>query len=226
MQTTNIEQRIKADLWRSFGTNKRPAEWDGRNFGGGKLSQRYWEYFKAVEMLDLDEHSILLDIGGGSPRTGLGFFAHLVRPYVRRVIVVDPNVFENVPLIDNVSVYREAATPRFLERLLETNLNITHIVSISVLEHIEDQMRRDMISVINEWFNGSAFVSTFEFHARTCHFESQLTSASVSELFKPFTHFYLSRLESSPVFCENSFDDKLQIPRWYPLAVKFERFMN
>jgi hypothetical protein len=52
---------IKRELWKRSGTSQFPFEWDGNMYGGGKLSQRFLEYFKAVEMLDLDNDSIVLD---------------------------------------------------------------------------------------------------------------------------------------------------------------------
>lgn len=64
-----ITQRLKQELWHRFGSKEHPAEWDGHVYGGGKLSQRFWEYFKAIELLSLDANSIVLDIGGGSPQT-------------------------------------------------------------------------------------------------------------------------------------------------------------
>ncbi len=69
-QSTSMTNKLKAELWKRFGSKAHPAEWDGHVYGGGKLSQRFWEYFKAVELLELDGDSVVVDIGGGSPVTG------------------------------------------------------------------------------------------------------------------------------------------------------------
>jgi hypothetical protein len=222
MQT--LERHIKADLWRMFGSQDTPAEWDGLNYGGGKLSQRYWEYLKAVELLDLGPDSVVLDIGGGSRKTGMGFFATLIHRYVKKVIIVDPSIDEYQKAPDNVVFIREYIGPVELKKILNTNINISHIVSLSVLEHIPDDLRPGMIKAINDCFNGQVFVATFEYHAKKCFFDDQLTAKTISNTFKPFTNFYLSRFESSPVWCENAFNPADDTPRWYPLAVKFEQF--
>src|SRR5512145_3221811 len=75
---------IKKNLWKLYGTVEHPAEWDGIVFGGGKISQRFWEYFTAIEMLDLDKNAVVLDIGGGK-----GFFAKVIAPFVKKVIILD-----------------------------------------------------------------------------------------------------------------------------------------
>lgn len=218
-----MENKIKADLWRMFGSESTPAEWDGLNYGGGKLSQRYWEYLKAVELLDLDANSIVLDIGGGSPKTGMGFFASLIHRFVKKVIIADPSIADDCKAPENVVFIKEYIGPPELKKILDDNINITHIVSLSVLEHISDDLRPGMINVINNCFNGRVFVATFEYHAKKCFFDDQLTAKTISDTFKPFTNFYLSRFESSPVWCENAFDAAGETPRWYPLAVKFEQ---
>ncbi len=85
-------RNLKAELWRRFGNREYPAEWDGRVYGGGKLSQRFWEYFEGVELLDPSPESVVLDIGGGSPVTGAGFFSSLLASAVKKVLILDPNV--------------------------------------------------------------------------------------------------------------------------------------
>jgi hypothetical protein len=92
MANERVGSNLKKILWQRFGSPDHPAEWDGRVYGGGKLSQRFWEYFKAVELLDLHTDAVVLDIGGGSPATGLGFFSSILAQGAKGVVIMDPEV--------------------------------------------------------------------------------------------------------------------------------------
>lgn len=240
----DLTLRIKSDLWARFSTHEHPSEWDGINYGGGKLSQRFWEYFKAVELLDLKPGSVLLDIGGGSPKTGFGFFASLLKRYIRKIIVLDPNMSDPYEEGQNVIFIREAATFSKIKLIFKQNRDLTHISSISVFEHVAPSVRKSIIQAINE-FRGDTFVTTLEYHARRCFFEHQLTAQTVHDLFEPFTNFYLTDFHASPVLCGNSrvrsvnlpvynrwpsivrrIADAIlykEIPGWYPIALKYVR---
>lgn len=230
---------LKAELWRRFGAPGTTAEWDGKVYGGGKASQRFWEYLKTIEYLEIDADSVVLDIGGGSPATGAGFLASLVAERARAVIVIDAalrvgkvpgagEVPKNVDLIARSASYDE------LRGLLTARRDVTHISCVSVLEHIEPEARKGLVQAVNEFFTGRVFAATFEFHSRTQFFKHQLTTRTMSEMFEPLTAFYLDRLEASPVLAENAFDTRrlarlsrrepwapADIPRWFPLAVRF-----
>jgi len=65
----NLSGKIKAALWKAYGKPAEAAEWDGNVYGDGKLSQRFWEYHQAIDLLELTPDSVVLDIGGGSPVT-------------------------------------------------------------------------------------------------------------------------------------------------------------
>jgi hypothetical protein len=237
MLNLTTTDRLKAELWRRFGANDHPAEWDGRHYGGGQLSQRFWEYLRAIELLNLDRASVVLDIGGGSPLTGVGFFSSLLSTQAGRVIVMDPSVKDGALAPTNVEFSRSAATYDKLKALLVARPEITHIVTISVFEHVEPPIREGMVHAINEFFRGDLFVATFEYHARTRYFEHALTARTTSDLFAPFKNFYLDDLSASPVLCENAFDrtrvlrllsprrffTSCDTPRWYPVAVRFLR---
>ena len=160
-----ITRKLKAELWRRFGTSDYPAEWDGRVHGGGKLSQRHWEYFIGVGLLDLAPDSSVLDLGGGSPATGAGFFASLLAREIRKVTVLDPNVAEGAESGNRVELIRALGDHETVAQVLKARPDITHISSISVLEHIQPTVRAGIISAINECFNGESFVATFEFPA-------------------------------------------------------------
>jgi len=218
---TEITKKLKAELWRRFGTKECPAEWDGISYGGvgGKLSQRFWEYFKALELLDLDKNSVLLDIGGNSSKTGTGFLGLLLSKYIKKVIIMDPNISKSNS-IDNIILIKKKASYSKLKKLFNKNKDITHITSISVFEHIEENLRKKIVDCINNHFKGVSFVISLEYHPKKSFFEYQLTTKKLSKLFKNFSNFYLDKLESSPIKSENSFY-KNNIPKWYPIILKF-----
>ena len=231
-----LTKQLKAKLWRQYGCQETPAEWDGQVYGGGKLSQRFWEYFKVIELLELDENSVIVDIGGGSPATGLGFFGALLASAVKRVIVFDPNIAPNALEPENVEFVRKDASYEELSAFLAHRPEITHISCISVFEHIEPAVREGVVRAINEHFKGVAFVATYEFHPKKTYFESQLTAKTASDLFKPLTRFYLDEYCSSPAWSEDAFDNQMlfklsrktllsraNIPLWHPIAVRFLR---
>jgi 2-polyprenyl-3-methyl-5-hydroxy-6-metoxy-1,4-benzoquinol methylase len=234
----NATQWLKAELWRRFGTPEVPAEWDGRVLGGGKISQRFWEYFKAIEYLEIDENSVVLDIGGGSRATTGGFLANLLAERARAVVVMDPTVgaVGEIRGPSNIEFLARSASYEELRDLFTSRSDLTHVACVSVLEHIEPEARKGVVRAVNEFFKGDFFVATFEFHARTEFFKHQLTTRTMSEMFEPLTAFYPDRLEASPLLAENAFDSKrvvrlsrrrqlaeADIPRWHPLAVRFRR---
>jgi 2-polyprenyl-3-methyl-5-hydroxy-6-metoxy-1,4-benzoquinol methylase len=232
----NVTRALKSELWKRYGSPEHPAEWDGNVFaraGGGKMSQRFWEYFKTIELLDLTPDSVVLDIGGGSPATGVGFLAEILAQQVKGVVVMDPNArkatAKNIECVPADSSYAN------LKALLETRRDLTHIACVSVFEHIEPAVREGITRAINEAFGGGCFVATFEYHAKVRFHEHYLTAQSVSELFKPMTRFYLDEFIASPTLCENAFDSQPllrlsrtpvargHIPLWQPVAARFVR---
>jgi len=220
---TNITQKLHSELWRRFGTLEHPAEWDGHVYGGGKLSQRYWEYFKAIELLDLHEESVVLDIGGGSPITGAGFFASLLSTAVKEVIIFDSQIAQHAIAPENVRFERHHADFATLLPYLADNPSITHVSCVSVLEHIPAITREGIMGALEQTFVGTTIVVTLEYHARKSFFEHQLTARSLSELFAPVSRFYPDKIESSPIWCENAFNFSLDVPYWYPVAIRFCR---
>lgn len=225
-QSMNATKNLQAELWRRFGTKEHPAEWDGIIYGGGKLSQRYWEYFKAIELLELDDQSVVLDVGGGSPEKGAGFFATLLSSVVKRVIVFDKHAPIEALARDNITFHRADADYEGLKIFLEHNKSITHISCLSVFEHVGSCVREGIVRAVNEEFSGATFVATLEYHASTCFFEHQLTARTLSRLFLPLTHFFPDKIESSAVWAENAFESTTATPRWYPLALRFTRIDN
>lgn len=229
----NTIQQLKKELWKRFGNTKYPAEWDGNIYGGGKLSQRFWEYFKAIELLNVNSDSIVLDIGGGSPSTGAGFFASLLSSAVKTVIVMDSNVPKDMKVYENIQFISIDGSYEEIKRLLIDRPDITHISSVSVFEHVPTAIREGMIRAINEYFQGCCFVATFEYHAKRTFFDEQLTAKTTSNLFSPLSNYYLDEIVASPVWCENAYSnimvgsqdntqfDFIDVPCWYPVAVRF-----
>lgn len=209
-------EALKAILYDRFGHKDHPAEWDGNNLGGGKLSQRYWEYFQTIEYLDLTGYAKVLDIGGVSPHTKRAFFAELVRNVANEVVVMDPNeaTFQQYGLHH----LRGPATYDSLRSAFD-NFDITHVSCVSVLEHIEPTERFDLMRGLNAFFKGDTLALTVEYHPKTCYFDYQLTAATLDEMLKPLTKFYLSEFTSSPVWCENAFTPE-GVPLWRPLAIR------
>jgi hypothetical protein len=249
----SLKAKLKAELWSRFGHKDHPSEWDGNVYGGGKISQRFWEYFRGLDLLELTPESVLLDIGGGSPATGAGFFASMVAPFVKQVHVLDVSIGEDCRDDKNIIYHRQLATYDNILALFKKHPGITHVACLSVFEHIEQPVRVGIIRGVNDAFTGAIFVATLEYHTKKTFFESQLTAATLSELFSPFTNFYLEEIAKSPVWSEDAYFNaiptldgrrsslkdrigwylrvlglyktplEVPVPMWYPLALRFVR---
>lgn len=238
---TDLTPVLKQELWRRFGRPEYPAEWNGIVYGGGKVSQRFWEYFIGVQMLRLCPGAVVLDIGGGSPVTGGAFFTELIAGFVKHVIVLDPYAVASPNHVNVVPIARPA-TYAEIQRVLATHPDVTHVCSLSVFEHIDAAVREEIIRGVNDHFTGRTFVATLEYHSKKVFFEQQLTAQSLSSLFTGFTNFYLDEIQASPVWAEDAFSEDgrpllrplrriarkivgedAPVPRWYPVALRFER---
>ena len=238
---SDVTALLKQELWRRYGSPDYPAEWNGILYGGGKISQRFWEYFIGVELLRLDDRSVVLDIGGGSPVTGHAFFTELIAKYVRRVIVLDPEAAGGAHAPNVVTIARPGTYAEIAD-VLATHRDVTHVCSLSVFEHIDAAVRREIVRSVNDHFLGQTFVATLEYHSTRVFFEQQLTARTLSDLFTPLTNFYLDALQASPVWAENAYapegrpalrpirrvlhkiiGEEAPAPRWYPLALRFLR---
>ncbi len=234
-----LTETLKMECWKRFGSAAYPAEWDGNTLGGGKLSQRYWEYFKAIELLALTSTSTVLDIGGGSPVTGAGFLMGLIAGHVQKITIMDPNLAGDAVGRNGMDFVRQLATYESLSALLKS-FAFSHISLISVLEHIEQNSRTEIMRAINDHFTGDTLVLTLEYHDTQCFFEHQLTAKTLSETVSLLTNFYLDAYEASPIYCENSneqvnirikrlFKNDLRFKifqrKWYPVALRFRRMI-
>ena len=239
----NLTEKLKAALWQSYANPAYPAEWDGKVYGGGKLSQRFWEYRQTIEWLELTPDSVVLDIGGGSPITGAGFFTQVIGPFVREVHVMDINIGETSKAQPNIKFHRQLANEDTLSKLFRDNPQISHVACISVLEHIPQGVRCGIARGLDEGFKGDTFVTTLEFHAKECFFEHQLTTQTLSEMFGVLSNFHIDSMQKSPFWCENAFrgsstgrlllrrlgitlrrlGKEPETPLWYPVALRFCR---
>lgn len=239
MKSENITELLKKELWKQYGNPAIRSEWDGKVYGGGKLSQRFWEYFQTIEMLNLSKDSVLLDIGGGSPDHGTGFFAGVVAPHIAKVIIVDSTANDSKNQFDNVEIVPMNADYKVLQTVFEQH-SITHVSCISVFEHIEDTMRIEMMKALNSFSNAEKIAITLEFHSNIVHFEHQLTTHSLSNLVLPLQKYYLTGYHKSPIHCENAVpsyspqenrykkifqklfgSNKITTELWYPIALEF-----
>lgn len=219
MQT--LTDRLKQRLWDWYGTPGQFAEWDGRTYGGGKISQRFWEYFIAVELLDLSAGDIVLDIGGGSPATGLSMFPRLLASVGVQVVVLDVNFGGMAPgSVENVRVEEGLADRARLSQMLGQYMP-THVSCVSVLEHASTIQQHGIFEALEDKFGGKNAVFTFEFHETETHFEQQLTTSSLSAAVHRLKRYYLDRIERAPLHCVNALSGKDRL--WYPLALRFAR---
>jgi hypothetical protein len=200
-------------LWQRYGETGYPAEWDGLNYGGSKMSQRFWEYMRAIQLLELENESSVMDIGGGSMCTQRGFFAEILAEKISLVTVLDGNVEPSYEKL-NICYLQEFADEKSLSKLRDSGFS--HIVSVSALEHIEPQLRREIMRNLNEFAYADTMVFTFEYHPTTCYFEHHLTAKDM-DVFRELTNFYVDAFEASPTHCVNAVD------KWYPVIVRFKR---
>ncbi len=214
----SLTPKLKKELWRRFGNPDFTAEWDGIVYGGGKISQRSWEYFKTIELLNLEPGARILDIGGGSPATGLSFFPRLLASVELEVAVMDTNFGDRQNIPPNVRLIEALAERTSLSDVIR-DYKPTHVSCVSVLEHASEDQQAGIFQAIDDAFTGSCFVCTLEFHETKNFFEAQLTTATLSNAVSNLSRYYLNELSSAPLFCVNALADETR--RWYPLALQF-----
>ena len=209
-----MKNRLLAELWSRYGTTEYPAEWDGNVYGGGKLSQRFWEYFKVLSLMDFRYDTSIVNIGGGSPKTGRSFFSELLRSHIR-TIVIDPNAE-----ISDQNAVRQKLSKQSIDKAFEICPGITDCISISVLEHMKSDEQVDFCKILNQ-YDFRSIILTCEFHAKNRNTMNQLTTESLSKATAALTRYCPTAIEAAPIPCVNSF--KGNCPAWMPLVVKLER---
>ncbi len=192
-----MTQALLKKLWAVWGRPGWESEWDGRVFGGGRLSQRFWEYLWVIKRADFDPDSVVLDIGSGFTL----FFPRLLAEFVAEVVVYDP---ESPPEADgNITVVQELFGPgRVLDR------PYTHICCVSVMEHVPDEDKPGLIRAMDA-VPAPVFMTL---ELGTHRFKEQfLTMPLLSRMAAEFKNHYCSDMEACPVFSEDSYPPRIQL---------------
>ena len=231
MGTVNNTQLILQDLWRKYGSFELPAEWDGNVYGGGKLSQRYWELLTTVRYGEFGPDSVVLDLGGSGEGVdkekwhGAGFLARLLAPHVRQVWVADPACSDGT--YANVACIKACAfepTSKWIKAELAMR-TVTHVTCVSVLEHIPQPERLRMLTELHDFARThgvQTIVLTCEYHPTRIFWPHVLDAMHLSECVSLFTDYYLDRYEASPTHCVNAMADGV-LPMWYPISIRLHR---
>jgi hypothetical protein len=179
-----MKERLKNALWDRFGKPNFPAEWNGITYGGGKCSQRYWEYLFAIE--SLQGASMVLDIGCGKD----GFLTNLLNEE-----------------LDCVGIDLEAPSEG---SLLQTNLNdfvnnndtdlmmYDNILCISVLEHVDDIFQ--FITDLDKFYG--RIILTFELSLRAK--SDYISRRQMHRGLENFKNYYVTKMENCPIISDNS----------------------
>lgn len=176
-------------LWERWGSAEHPAEWDGRELGGGKGSQRFWEYLWALDRVG--NAGSILDIGGGQQ----AFFANLLSAVMDDVSVVDP-------LIEDGMGRFAMTLDQFAAGYVVRKYDL--ITCISVLEHVED---KDRFCHLLDTFE-APIVLTFELG------EGCIPMWEMYRCLDQFKHHHVTKMEACPVLADNSSFDK-----WRPMGI-------
>lgn len=177
MDSPEIVLTLQQRLWEWWGDPAHPGEWDGRE-GGGKGSQRFWEYLWALN--HLPPSTRILDVGSGS-----GFFPDLLRTGVYVAESVDP-------VTDGVDHYQMT-----LEEYLVIGARSWGCVTcISVLEHVEDKpgfcRALDLLQ--------APIILTCELS----HEYDMVTMPALYDCLNQFKKHHVTKMESCPVWADNS----------------------
>ena len=221
---------LKQRLWKEYGTYEHPAEWDGSVYGGGKVSQRFWEYLIGIEYLDGSHIDELVDIGGGN--RDKHFYARVLAPVASKVHVVDLEVQHDGFKRDGADViyfHKAKKTAMWFRDWLHGHPHVTTAVSISAFEHMPDEIKVAHCKAINEAEHVNLFALTFEFHpvpaiVQKMFYPDIVHTQSLDMMVRALNNFYLDRMDSSPVQCVNTMSVLTPWTKWYPLALKFVRW--
>jgi hypothetical protein len=187
-------------LWQWWGDKDHPAEWDGRVYGGGKVSQRMWEYFWAVNQM-APTWKRLVDIGSGPTQ----FFPSLLRAVGCRVVSIDPEIKTQgddfgMPLSQFVAMVDDGEW-------------FDCVFSISVLEHVPPADRPQFIADLDK-FKKSVIVMTMELGPQNSTWPPVLVEELA--MFSQMKNHYLTKMEACPIWAPNSCP-----ALWRPLGLVF-----
>jgi hypothetical protein len=192
--------KLKRLLWERWGSSGFPAEWDGLRHGGGKGSQRYWEYLWVLDQLAGDERSVL-DVGAGLTQ----FLPRLFREAFQRVEAVDPELPHDGPLDHRMELGTWiAADPAALERF-------DCVTCVSVVEHLREPA--DFLADLDR-FRRAKIVLTLEFGHEPPAFDFQWTPRTLYQGLGRFRSHYLVRMEACPIWADDSGNG-----RWRPFGM-------
>lgn len=162
-------------LWERWGDPAHPAEWDGRE-GGGRGSQRFWEYLWALNEVWLcPDVRRVLDVGCGKEQ----FFCTLLSDSgISKVVGIDP----------------ECGTPTLEEWRWKTQEEFDVVVCISVLEHIA---RPEEFCLVLDSI-AAPIVLTCELG------EGCITMPVLYKCLNQFTRHHMAKMELCPVVADGS----------------------
>jgi 2-polyprenyl-3-methyl-5-hydroxy-6-metoxy-1,4-benzoquinol methylase len=183
-------EALKQALWDRWGSKEFPAEWDGVKYGGGKGSQRYWEYLWVVDQLKGNERRIL-DVGAGQTL----FLPRLLRLSFPHVEAVDPEV----PAED--ALHHRVELGAWLSDNPRAADSFDCVTCVSVLEHLQDS--RVLFGQLAR-FARARIIITLELGFEPPGFEYQLTMREIYAGLACFGAHYLSKMETCPVCADNS----------------------
>ena len=211
-----MRNEVLERLWEVWGTPGWRAEWDGVR-GGGRLSQRFWEYFWVIDRADFKDDSVVLDVGSGSTL----FLPKLLAGFVKEVIAYDPESPD--ALIEKVTVIKEDFGP---ENILRRPY--THVLCVSVFEHVDNPDKPELLKALDS-IDAPLFIS-FELGVHRW-FQQQITMPVLHEMMQYFERHYLTAVETCPVWCENSHPQHIDVgenkavnvfPLWQPLCLRLD----
>lgn len=185
-----VMNALKCLLWDRWGSQEFPAEWDGINYGGGKGSQRYWEYLWVVNQLDGTEHRIL-DVGAGPTL----FLPKILEQGFQHVEAVDPTL-----RIEDDRHHRSDLRT-WISNNEESVRRFDCVTCVSVVEHTPDP--REIFKDLAR-FKQAKVIITLELGFDPPGFEYQLTLQKLYLGLNCFRDHYLSQMETCPVWADDS----------------------
>lgn len=197
----NFKKELKKELYSRWGDIKYPSEWDGNFFGGGKGSQRFWEYLWTIEQLNSSKK--IFDVGCGQSK----FFPRLLEKNIAYVYACDPQIeYEK----GRNTVYIKGTLEECFDKIPYNN-NFNTITCVSVLEHIEDHT---LICKYLSKFTTSRIICTLEYGFTPRAFNYQVIPQVLYKFFSMMPNHYIEKMELCPVYCEDSHNGY-----WRPLGI-------
>jgi hypothetical protein len=183
---------LQQRLWEWWGAPDHPAEWDGRE-GGGKGSQRFWEYLWVIN--HLPQGVRVLDVGSGETF----FFPHLLRERDQRVVSIDPAT--------NGAHHFSMTLEEFVTFCTAPWDCVT---CISVLEHVDNPTAFCRALDRLE----APIILTCELSYE----HDMVTMPALYACLNQFKNHHITKMESCPVWADNSYGGK-----WRPFGIYLER---